>query len=202
MKTELQNILVWFKANKLSLNISKTKWTLFHPSGKKYSIPDNLPDLSIDNVIIKRDTVTKFLGVYIDENLTWKYHIEKISVKILKNIGILYKSRHVLLKSHLKERYFLFIHNYLNYANIAWASTYKSKLASLYRHQKHAVRVIYFKDRFSRTKPLFQELKALSVYEINVSQILCFVYKCKQKLSPRAFHDIFTLKQMELCQNL
>ena len=59
-----------------------------------------------------------------------------------KSIGILYKSRNVLSKQCLNQLYFSFIHGYLNYANIAWASTSKSKLESLYRCQKHVVRNI------------------------------------------------------------
>ena len=63
MQKELQNISTWFKANKLSLNVNKTKWSLFHPSSKKRFIPDTLPALTVDNNSIKRESVTKFLGV-------------------------------------------------------------------------------------------------------------------------------------------
>lgn len=136
MNTELQKIATWFKANKLSLNVDT-----FHPSSKKRFLPPNLPHLYIDNITIKRETVTKFLGVHIDENITWKYHIDTICTKISKSIGILYKARGILQKHSLKQLYFSFIHSYINYANIAWASTHKSKLERLYRQQKHAVRL-------------------------------------------------------------
>ena len=69
MNTELKNISEWFKANKLSLNISKTKYSLFYSTRYK-GIPNDLPKLEIENVQIKRNNVTKFLGVLIDENLT------------------------------------------------------------------------------------------------------------------------------------
>ena len=71
-------------------------------------------------------------------------------LKISKSIGILYKSRDVLSKQCLKQLYFSFIHSYVNYANIAWTSTSKSKLERLYCCQKHAACVIYPKDRFTR----------------------------------------------------
>ena len=45
MNIELDKISTWFKANKLSLNVSKTKFTLFHSSGKKRLIPADLPPL-------------------------------------------------------------------------------------------------------------------------------------------------------------
>ena len=148
MNEELANVSAWFKSNKLSLSVDKTKWLLFHPLSKRQLLPLTLPNLLIENIHIKREHVTKCLGLFIDENLSWKQHIDIVSSKISKSIGILYKSRDVLSKQCLKQLYFSFIHNYVNYANIAWASTSKSKLERLYRCQKHAARVIYHKDLY------------------------------------------------------
>ena len=63
MNEELRKVANWFKANKLSLNISKTKYSLFHSTRKRKDIPNILPPLHIDNVSVKREFVTKFLGV-------------------------------------------------------------------------------------------------------------------------------------------
>ncbi|XP_065671724.1 uncharacterized protein LOC136089600 [Hydra vulgaris] len=79
LNIELIKISDWFKTNKLSLNIDKTKWVLFHPLIKKHKLPINMPHLVIDNIKIKQVTVTNFLGVCIDENLTWKSHIKNLS---------------------------------------------------------------------------------------------------------------------------
>ena len=106
----------------------------------------------------------------------------------------MFKSRNSLSKKLMKQLYFSFIHGYLNYVNIAWASTNKSNLISLYRHQKHAIRIIYDKDRFAHTKPLFKYAKALTVYEINLIQILHLMLKCKDKTTPFVFHNSQTLK--------
>ena len=121
-------------------------------------------------------------------------HICSINTKIYKSIGILYKSRNILHKNLLKQLYFSFIHYYLNYANIVWASTHKSKLTNIYRTQKHAIRVIFFKDRLTHTKPLFHDIKAMNVYEINVFQILSFIFKCKNKETPQIFENIYNIK--------
>ena len=148
---ELRKVANWFKANKLFLNISKTKYSLFHSTRKRKDIPNILPPLHIDNVPVKREFVTKFLGVYLDENISWKHHINIVSTKVCKSIGILYRTRCILSKFLRKQLYFSFINCYLNYANIAWASTNKSKLQALYRHQKHAARIINFKDTSAKT---------------------------------------------------
>jgi hypothetical protein len=194
MNEELQNLTAWFQANKLSLNEQKTKFSLFHPIGKKKYIANNLPALQLNNVDIKRDPVTKFLGILIDENLSWKAQIDSIKNKISKNIGILYNSAYVLKKPLLKQLYYSFIHSYLTYGNIAWCSTNKTKLMPLYRKQKHSIRVITFNDCMTPSKPLFDELKILNLFEINIVQILCFMFKCKFKTSPPIFHDLFKLK--------
>ena len=176
-------------ANKLSLNLTKTKWALFYPEKKKGRIANDLPKLCIDNFEVKRKSVTKFLGIYIEENLIWKYHIEYVCNKVSKSIVTMFKSRNSLSKKLMKQLYFSFIHGYLNYVNIAWASTNKSNLISLYRHQKHAIRIIYDKDRFAHTKPLFKYAKALTVYKINLIQILHLMLKCKDKTTPFVFHN-------------
>ena len=89
----------------------------------------------MDNIFIERENVTKFLGVLIDENLSWKQHINNVSTKISKSIGILYKSRGIVKQPLLKQLYFSFDHCYLNYANIVWTSTYKRAIwKSRHRH--------------------------------------------------------------------
>ena len=162
-------------------------------------MPLNLPQIFIDNIEIKRDSVTKFLGVYLDENITWKHHIDYISTKISKNIGVLYKARIYLNKKILIKLYYSFIHSYLNYANIAWGSTKKSKLQRLYRRQKHAIRLICFASRFSNTKQYFIEMRILNIYELNIYNVLCFVYMWKNDLSLSVFKDIFTPKPINKC---
>ena len=138
--------------------------------------------------------MTKFLGVYIDENITWKHHISTVCSKISKSIGVLYKAREILTKCNLKQLYFSFVHCYINYANIVWASTQKSKLECLYRHQKHAARLINFEHRYTHAMPLLKEMKALSVYQLNIYNNLCFMYRCKHNSCPSIFYGIFTIK--------
>ena len=106
MDMELVNVSTWFKSDKLSLNVDKTKWLLFHFLSKRQLLQQSLPNLFIENIHIKKEHVTKFLGVFIDENLSWKQHIDIRSSKISKSIEILYKLRDVLRKQCLKQPYF------------------------------------------------------------------------------------------------
>ena len=133
---ELEKIAIWFQANKLSLNESKTKFTLFHKSWDKDNLSLKLQILKINNFEIKRTTSVKFLGIMVDENLTWNDHIHILENKLLKNIGLLYRA------NTMTTLYFLFFHSYLNYGNIAWASKTKSKLRKIASQQRQAVNAI------------------------------------------------------------
>ena len=145
------------------------------PFLKKAVSSTDLANLLIEDIYMKREYVKNFLGIFIDEKLSQKQLIKILSTKISKSIGILYKSRNVLSKQCLKQRYFSFIHSYVDYTNIAWASTSRSKLERLYRCQKHAARVIYHKDRYTHGSPLLNDMKALNIFKLNISIffILC-----------------------------
>ena len=86
---ELSQINDWFLANKLSLNVEKTKYMLFHKLTDQENIPLKLPLLKLNRKIIEREYSFKFLGVILDEHLTWKKHIQLIENKVSKNVGVL-----------------------------------------------------------------------------------------------------------------
>ena len=171
---ELKNVNEWFKANKLSLNTKKTEYTSFHKLSKKDNIPLLLPKLKINNILIKRSNQIKFLGIVIDENITWKDHIDIVEKQVSKSIGVLYKAKYVLNQKCLKHIYFAFIHSHINYANVAWAGTNQTKLKKLFNKQKHASRIIYNKDKYTHAKPLMKSLNALNIYQINIFQNVNF----------------------------
>ena len=142
MNVELEKISNWFKANKLSLNTDNTKFTLFHKPSQADNLPIKLPDLVIDSSKLEQSSHIKFLGVEIDNNLSWKFHIENLETKIARVIGIMYKVRPILNTYCLKSLYHSLIHSRLSYANIAWGSTNVSKLKKLISLQNHAIRII------------------------------------------------------------
>ena len=86
LNNELLNIDVWLRCNKLSVNIKKTYYVTFSPSQRKLN---HSFSLSFGGQPLIQSKVTKFLGVYLDEHLTWKYHINFVCKQIAKSIGIL-----------------------------------------------------------------------------------------------------------------
>ena len=162
VNSELKLVTQWFSANKLSINQKKkkTKYVLFHKVPMCDSLPLQLPTMTFNNIEINIKIQIKFLGVIIDENLTWKNHIEVVENKISKNIGVLYRASHLLDLKTLLKIYFSSIHIYISYANIAWASTFKTKLQGILKKQKHAARITFHANRFDHSRPLLKEMKA------------------------------------------
>ena len=81
MNCELEKIFEWFIADKLSLNVTKINYTLFHKNSTKDKLPLKMPELNIGNSIIKRISSVKFLGMMVDENISCKDHIKTIEKK-------------------------------------------------------------------------------------------------------------------------
>ena len=167
---------------------------LFHKCTDQENIPLKLPLLQLTSNIIERENSLKFLGVILDEHLTWKKHIQLIENKVSKNVGVLHKPSTLINSKCLRSIYFSFIHSYINYANIAWASTNKTNLKKLFGKQKQAARIISNQDRFTHARPLLQTLNTLNVYQINLLQVLLFMHKIKTNSSPRIFlHQFQTI---------
>ena len=78
------------KTNKLSVNASKTNFMMMGTT-RQTSKPENSIKVILDNVELSRVNKTKFLGVLIDENLTWKDHIDAISKTMSRNVGMINK---------------------------------------------------------------------------------------------------------------
>ena len=126
----------------------------------------------------------------LDENISWEEHIRTVETKLAKNIGLLYSAKPLLEEKSLKSIYFAYIHSYLNYANIAWASTYRTKLKTIHFHQKHAVRIVFNEDKLTQSRPLLRSLNALNVYQINLYQHLAFMYKLNKNKAPPTFNEL------------
>ena len=172
----MEKVSQWFKANKLSVNIKKTKFTLFHKNSSKDDIPVKRPALMIGTNDIERTFSINFLGVMLDEHISWTDHVRTVENKIARNIGLLYRVSQFFNEDSLKTVYFSYIHSYLNYANIAWGSRYATKLKRLYSKQKHAVRIVFNKNKLTHSKPLFKNLNVLNVYQTNIYQHLNFMH--------------------------
>mgnify|MGYP000480072878 FL=1 len=88
--------------------------------------------------LIQKDHI-KYLGVLIDETISWKHHISFICSKISRNSGILLKLRHFISLQQLKQLYYNLVYPYLSYAVLSWGSAYTSHLKRIQARQNHII---------------------------------------------------------------
>ena len=179
---KLSRLSEWFRANKLSLNVLKTNFILF--GSKPIPTNNNNFQLILDGNVIERVTVNKFLGVFLDEKLKWTQHLNHISNKISKGLGIIGRVRNIMPNDVLLTLYYSLIYPYLTYCCIVWGGASNTALHHLSVLQNRAIRLITRSPFRTSATPLFVLLKLLKVTDISRLQILLFMYKCKNKQVP------------------
>ena len=188
MNEEMVKVVDWLQINRLSLNLNKTHFILFQRKRIRVSMS---VDVIIDNVKIDMVEGTKFLGVIIDQNLSFQGHINYIKGKVARGIGILYKSQAYFSFETMRVLYNAFIFPYFTYCIEVWGNTYKSYLEPLVKLQKHAIRTIVGARKCAHTALLFINLKLLNTKEIYIYCVQLFMYKYHHNILPSIFSDFF-----------
>ena len=119
---------------------------------------------SLGGQLLTQPNATKFLGVYIDEHLTWKDYISCLCKQISKSIGMLFRSRFYLSSKTNLTLYYSLIFPYITYCNFTKSSTYVTYLNRIYCLQKRAVQAITNSDYRAHSAPLFSKLKILDIH--------------------------------------
>ena len=118
---ELDKVYKWLCLNKLSLNLKKTKFMIFRNIHKKVLV---VPLIKVNGTIIRQVTDFDFLGIVINENINWSSHINKISIKLSRAIGMIYRLRQYLPLFVLKVLYYSLVLPHTTYGNIVWNARY------------------------------------------------------------------------------
>ena len=193
---ELKKLHTWLIVNRLSLNINKTNFVVFHPFNKP--LRQKITLKICKKAISEKDNL-KYLGILIDSTLTWKNHIDNVSSKLSKAIGLLSKIRHFVNIKILKTLYYSLVYSHLIYAIEVWGSSDVTHLNRLLLLQKRVVRLISFNDKrqndysFPPSNPLFFKLEILKIQDIFKLKISKFIFNCLNKNNPINFHDWYKL---------
>ena len=173
---ELAKFYNWLKANKLSLNINRTKAIAFHMPQKIMQ----LPLLQIAGTNIDFVDNFNFIGFTINKHLTWTSHINILSAKISKTIGILNSLKHFLPTDILRTIYNSLIVCHLKYGILLWG-TQLAENDKLHKLLKRAVRSITSNSYLSHSEPFFAQLCLLKSCDIYKCQLLKFIFKLVHK---------------------
>lgn len=185
---ELENVKSWLCANKLSLNISKSNFALFHPPQKKVITRIKL---HINNVSLEEKSHIKYLGIMLDSNLNWKNHVQYISKKIKRSIGIISKIRYYVALDVLISLYHALLYPFLIYGIVIWGNTYPTNLNPLFILQKRAIRIITISKFDEHSSPLFKQTEILKFFDLVTFHVSIFMFKYYNKQLPTIFDDYF-----------
>ena len=182
---DLPILVQWLQTNRLSLNLTKKHIMLFGKGGNS-----NI-NVNIEGVPINIVKETKFLGILLDNRLTWKSHTAYISKKIAKSIGILSRARKLLNRETLRQLYFAFLYPYLNYCLIIWGNAPATTTFPIFKLQKRALRIVFNLKGRDSTQVACRNSKLLRLPELYTLSVLTFMYKFKNHLLPVIFNNFY-----------
>ena len=193
MNQELEKLNDWFRANRLCLNVKKTKYILFRPT---ITFPRNVDECIYMNgqEVIRigndqNEKSFKFLGLYLDETLSWKFHIQNVCSKISRSNYIINKVKNILPKSSLRTLYSSLIQSYINYGIIIWGCSCHTEKVN--KKQKKTMRIINNKGYTYHTEPLYKTCEILNVHDNYKYNVLTFMYQLKNNLLPNSFNTLY-----------
>jgi len=205
---EFQKVNQFFREHKLALHPSKTQFLLFTSS---LLARENPPRIYIDNndVGAPRDEnklflipnvncssevpAVKFLGLYIDPMLNFKFHIEKMSKKLATALFFMRCAKNFLTFDALKAMYYSLFHSVLIYGIHVWSSTAQTNTQPLVIKQKMAVRIMHGARYNDHTEPLFKNAKILPFAKLSTFFDLQFMHHYVQQFLPVSFINTWTL---------
>ena len=158
---ELDKINDWLVKNKLKINCNKTKFLIFN-----YRKHYDLTSLSFANNDILRTDSIKFLGIFIDEKLSFKDHVNHISGKIGKTVGLLYRLNKFLPNHILRTLYHCLVLPYISYGIEAWFAASQTTTERVSILQKKTIRAINCLPYNAHTSNYFKSMNLLKVHDL------------------------------------
>ena len=192
---ELFKVCSWLAVNKLTLNIKKTNYIIFRPRNKTIPFHPNIKIVNNNSNTsqpLEMKNYIKHVGILIDANLLWKFHLDYICQNVSKTIETITKIRHFVLRHVLLTLHRSSILPYMNYSICPWghaAETYLHKLLVL---QKRALRLKFFADPRTHAVPLFLETKQLPISFVLFEQIDLLMYDVHNNLAPDNIKNMST----------
>lgn len=179
----------WMKANKLSLNYTKTKYMIVRSC--KASITGNF-EIKISETVLERTDHIKYLGIFFDENLSWKFHVKNLSTKIASICGAMSKLRYYVDAKTLNMVYYSLVYSKLLYGILSWGSASLTTLKPLEVMQNNIIRVMQSAKWKSHVTPLYHKLNLLKIKDIAKQELGIFMFKLTNNCLLPLFIKYFT----------
>ena len=193
MKKDLNNLMTWFSANKLSLHLGKTGYTIFH--SKKKSIPSGFDEIDIDGEIIKRKKSVKYLGLTFDEVLSWAKHTELLIKRLGMYYSYFYQLRKVIPYNFKKQLFHAYVYSKITYGVHCYGVANKKVMKLVQTVCNKLLKILLIKIRKYPTDKLFKESKMLKIHDMKNFIAAKFVHKSiySDTNTPEQLKNYFTL---------
>ena len=206
LNIELKKISYWFRTNELCLHPDKTKFMIFTKDESNIDfdniniiLDNNNENENDENLITKLSYVNsnsdipaiKFLGIFIDPKLNFKYHIDAIHSKVSRSLYAINSAKHIICEKALKTLYCSLVHSHFTYCIPIWSCASKTSLTKIELLQKKAIRIISNASYNAHTVPLFKDLEILPIKEQAIYSSLTLMYDYVNLKLPGSFDNVW-----------
>jgi hypothetical protein len=190
LNEDLARVNQWLTANKLTLNTSKTEFMLIG-SRQRLRTLQGSPSLMIGEEPIKQVNYTKSLGVFIDHNLSWNIHIERLCKKIASGIGALKRTRPFVPYHTLLSIFNSLVQPHFDYCSVVWGNCSKTLSTKLQKLQNRAARIITYSNFDVNADLLIDRLGWKKLDSQRQIHRATMVYKSLNGLAPHYLREKF-----------
>ena len=188
LNKDLKTLVDWLCSNRLSLNVGKTEFIVFRPPRKSLS---NRIVLTLNRTKIFESTKIKYLGIILDQRLTWRDHINELSKKLGRAIGMLYKARHFCTLPVLKTLYYSIFNSHITYGLPVWGYANNIYLNKIEKLQKKAIRAITFSTYREHVTPLCRKLEILNIKDLVFLKTASLIWDLEKSNLPYSLSKYF-----------
>jgi len=190
LDVNLNRLAYWFKENKLTLNIKKTKLMVF---GSKYNLQNfQAVSLKYGNDVVERVDSFKYLGVVFDPNLSWSHHINYVSSTVSKRIGIIRSVKYYLPPCTLNMLANALVMPHFDYCSIVWSNCNSEYSNTLQVLQNRLARILLNADIKTSVNDLMGTLNWVKLNCRWNDQLLLLVFKCLTGSAPSYLSSQFS----------
>ena len=220
----LNCIYNYMASNKLHINMGKCNYMYFRPNIANYQVcarSREMLKLSINGKNIKQVAVTKFLGVIIDEDLSWIPHVEYLNKKLKSCCGAIKRIMHYIPDAQIVNIYHSLFESHLSYCINVWGGVSPAEIEKLFITQKYCMRILFGKQPYwfitetcqrvlsfneqmhrdfskEHTKPLFKSNNILTVSNLYNYHALIEVYKIMKFKTPYSIYSRFHMSDRKI----
>ena len=194
LNQELEYVNDFFKANQLKLNAKKTKIILFQ---KKNAADDSQLQVFLNSEKLEFEKEARFLGLTIDNNLSWEKHCSNVANTISRNNSLINRAKKLLPSRSLKLLYNSFTQPHLQYGVAAWGGCTGRNKKRIISIQKRTIRTISKSYFSSHTEPRMKKLGILKFDDLYKQQCLSLVHDCLNQKAPTEIQKLVKLENSQ-----